>query len=128
MNLPGRRVASAAVRASVKHATSRLHRGLIGLPRHASHHGAAQSKVEASNLLPDLRERLKAEHAAVGTALRRSVERSMAAGDILLEAKAQLGHGEWLPWLASCDISERTAQRYMRLARHRAVISQRRPL
>ena len=39
-------------------------------------------------------------------------------GKRLLEAKAQLGHGEWLPWLREkVDISERSAQNFMRLAR-----------
>ncbi len=39
-------------------------------------------------------------------------------GKRLLEAKAQLGHGEWLPWLREkVDISERRAQDFMRIAR-----------
>ena len=39
-------------------------------------------------------------------------------GKRLLEAKAQLGHGEWLPWLRDrVDLSERSAQNFMRLAR-----------
>ena len=39
-------------------------------------------------------------------------------GRRLLEAKAQLDHGEWLHWLEhQVDFSEGTAQRFMRLAR-----------
>lgn len=39
-------------------------------------------------------------------------------GRCLLEAKAQLKHGEWLPWLRDEVVfSEASAQRYMRLAR-----------
>lgn len=39
-------------------------------------------------------------------------------GRCLLEAKAQLKHGEWLPWLRDeAAFSEASAQRYMRLAR-----------
>ena len=39
-------------------------------------------------------------------------------GERLIEAKEQLGHGEWLPWLTEkVDFSERTAQNFMRLAR-----------
>lgn len=39
-------------------------------------------------------------------------------GKRLLEAKAQLSHGEWLPWLRDrVDLSERSAQNFMRLAR-----------
>lgn len=84
--------------------------------------GTAIARIDASNSLADLRERLKAEHAAVTTALKTSLTHAMAAGDILIEAKAQLKHGQWLPWLKSAGLSERTAQRYIRLARHRAAI------
>ena len=39
-------------------------------------------------------------------------------GKRLIEAKEQLGHGEWLPWLSSSvQFSEDSAQRFMRLAR-----------
>ncbi len=76
-----------------------------------------------SNSLVDLRERLKVEHAAVAGALRTGLHHAMAAGDILIEAKSQIRqHGKWLPWLNTCGLSERTAQRYMRLARNRATI------
>jgi hypothetical protein len=48
-----------------------------------------------SNSLADLAARLKAEHGAVISALARGLTHAMAAGDILLEAKAQLKHGQW---------------------------------
>lgn len=39
-------------------------------------------------------------------------------GRRLIEAKEQLEHGEWLPWLENqVDFTERAAQRFMRLAR-----------
>ena len=39
-------------------------------------------------------------------------------GRRLIEAKAQLEHGEWLPWLEKeVEFSEATAQRFMRIAR-----------
>ncbi|WP_298022254.1 DUF3102 domain-containing protein [uncultured Dysosmobacter sp.] len=39
-------------------------------------------------------------------------------GKRLNEAKAQLSHGEWLPWLREkVDISERSATNFMRIAR-----------
>lgn len=45
------------------------------------------------------------------------------AGTALLQAKANVGHGEWLPWLAeNIEFDERVAQRYMRLAEHREVL------
>jgi len=48
----------------------------------------------------------------------RAGESILAIGQRLIEAKALLPHGEWLPWLAEkVDFSERAAQRFMRLAR-----------
>jgi hypothetical protein len=44
----------------------------------------------------------------------------VAAGELLIEAKALVGHGQWLPWLREhCDMPERTAQLYMRLANNK---------
>ncbi len=74
-----------------------------------------------SNNLPALNalaDRINAEHEACHASMQKGLEHALKAGTLLLEAKAGLPHGEWLPWLGkNCpDISERTAQRYMRLA------------
>lgn len=57
--------------------------------------------------------RLAQEHAHT------AVEHARRAGELLLQAKELVAHGDWLPWLSANvpDISERTAQGYMRLAR-----------
>jgi hypothetical protein len=83
---------------------------------------APSTAVVVGGALTDLRERLKAEHAAVVSAIQGALAHAMAAGDILIEAKRQLDHGDWLPFLESCDIEPRTAQRYMQVARHREEI------
>ena len=45
-------------------------------------------------------------------------EAILTIGRCLIEAKDMLSHGEWLPWLSDrVDLSERTAQKFMRLAR-----------
>lgn len=45
-------------------------------------------------------------------------EAILTVGQRLIEAKAVLSHGEWLPWLGErAEFSERTANRFMRLAR-----------
>lgn len=45
-------------------------------------------------------------------------EAILTIGKCLIEAKDMLSHGEWLPWLSDrVDLSERTAQKFMRLAR-----------
>ena len=42
----------------------------------------------------------------------------LGIGQRLIEAKAMLSHGEWLPWLTErVEFSERTARNFMRLAR-----------
>lgn len=47
-----------------------------------------------------------------------AVGHAISAGELLIAQKAELAHGEWLPWLeANFNGSERTAQNYMRLAR-----------
>jgi hypothetical protein len=76
-----------------------------------------------SNSLADLAARINAEHAEADEAVSRSLAHAMAAGDMLNEAKALVAHGQWLPWLKDqCRIPQRTAQHYMRLAKHRAEI------
>jgi hypothetical protein len=67
--------------------------------------------------LAQLAEQINAEHQQVETALRAGLEHAKRAGELLLEAKQQCHHGEWLPWLgANVEFSERTAQAYMRVA------------
>jgi hypothetical protein len=63
--------------------------------------------------------RIRAEHEAVAIAIKRGPEHAIAAGNLLIEAKKQLArHGQWLPWLRDhCQVPERTASHYMRLAR-----------
>ena len=69
-----------------------------------------------SNRLADLAERA-GEAFRLGRA--RSVEAAKAyldCGSILAEAKAECGHGAWLPFLERAGIPRRTASRMMKLA------------
>jgi hypothetical protein len=76
-----------------------------------------------SNSLAELAECIRATHEVVRQALKMGVENAMATGDLLIEAKAQIDHGDWTPWLREhCKMSERTARLYMRLAKNREVI------
>jgi Protein of unknown function (DUF3102) len=71
-------------------------------------------RAGAPNDLRNLATRIKAAHAAVGSAMRHAIE----AGQLLIEAKKQVPHGAWLSWLEQkCEMRERTAQAYMRIAR-----------
>jgi hypothetical protein len=71
--------------------------------------------------LPDLAAlaaRANDAHRDVDRLSTKAVEHAIAAGTALVEAKAQLKYGAWLPWLeANVKFSARTAQLYMRLAR-----------
>src|SRR5208337_1973314 len=74
-------------------------------------------------VLDDLAGRIRAEHQGACAAAKRSIEHAMAAGDLLNEAKDRLVHGQWGPWLeANCEMSARTARRYMNLASNRDFI------
>ncbi len=80
--------------------------------------------TEGSNSLADLAHGIKTEHEAVCHALKRELAHAITAGNLLIEAKALIPHGGWLPWLKEhCGVSERSAQRYMDLARHAPVKS-----
>jgi Protein of unknown function (DUF3102) len=71
---------------------------------------------EASNRLPILAEEIKRAHAGVEAAVKIAAEHALEAGRGLIEAKALLKHGEWLPWLKkNVGFSRRTAQLYMRI-------------
>jgi len=68
--------------------------------------------------LPDLAAQINAAHAAATTAANAAVQHALNAGQLLIEAKNQTPHGQWLPWLAAnCSFSVRTSQAYVRLAR-----------
>jgi hypothetical protein len=57
-------------------------------------------------------QRLAIEHAG------NAIEQAIACGQMLLEAKARVPHGKWLPWLRdNITFGERSAQGYMRVAK-----------
>src|SRR5262249_9472061 len=81
------------------------------------------SALQTQDVLADLAARIKAEHEATIAGLKRSIEHAMKVGDLLINAKSLVKRGQWLPWLEEhCAMSERTAQLYMRVARHRATV------
>jgi hypothetical protein len=74
---------------------------------------ASPTSLEA--IASEIRKEVEAaEHAWQG-----AVTHAIRAGELLIEAKAQVRHGEWLPWIeANFPGRPRTAQDYMRLARN----------
>jgi hypothetical protein len=72
------------------------------------------SEVEKS--LGKLAERINEEHRACETAAGAALAHAMSAGELLAEAKGQLPHGAFGPWLAENFAgSGRTARAYMRV-------------
>jgi hypothetical protein len=72
--------------------------------------------------LATLAKQINAEHDAFKLALMSTCERAVATGKKLLRARElvdkQLGPGHWLEWLAAnTHVPERTAQRYMDIAK-----------
>lgn len=68
-----------------------------------------------SNRLPILFGKVTGLHREVLDHTDKAAETAIAAGAALVEAKGLCQHGEWGTWLKSTGLSERTAQRYMKL-------------
>jgi hypothetical protein len=79
----------------------------------------AQMKSSADPLA-ELATRIKSLHAQVVDAGKNVVRKAIEAGLALIDAKRQVGHGNWLRWLKdNCELSDRTAEVYMTCARNR---------
>ena len=78
------------------------------------------SRGDLDALAAGIRRELEAAEADFQSAVAHAIE----AGELLIEAKAQLPHGAWLSWLdANCPLGEREARRYMQLARNRSRVA-----
>lgn len=71
-----------------------------------------------------LAEQIKRCHKATVQVFQDSVLNfAMKAGDLLLEAKEQIPHGQWGEWVGRhCEMSDRTARLYMQLAQNRGAV------
>jgi hypothetical protein len=68
--------------------------------------------------LDALAERINAAHEAAADSISRGLVQAKYSGELLLQARARLPHGAWLPWLRDkTSVNERLAQRYMKIAR-----------
>jgi len=74
--------------------------------------------VAIKKSLPDLAASISEEHEQAERALRDGLLHAIRAGELLLEAKREVAHGEWENWLqANVPFQPRTARAYMQLAR-----------
>ena len=74
-------------------------------------------------------EQINLEHQLANSKAAEAVQHATNCGLMLLQIKASLNHGAWLPWLkqqqesGSIDFSESTAKRYMRVAANRSRVT-----
>jgi len=69
--------------------------------------------------LDDLAREIKNQHNAASDLKKRGIEHARKAGQLLIDAKRQLKHGQWARWVSEHlrDVSVRTLQNYMQLAK-----------
>jgi hypothetical protein len=80
--------------------------------------------LPAGRALPDLAADIRREVDAAEADYRSAVAHAIRAGELLIEAKAQVPHGGWLSWLeANTSVSDRHARRFMQLARNRTRVA-----
>ena len=66
--------------------------------------------------LPDLANKINAEHEQCVGALTHGLEHAREVGRLLAEAKERVGHGQFQGWVAEhCHFSARSARRYLRI-------------
>lgn len=67
----------------------------------------------------EIASRINEEHSRAFSKAQDALSHARNAGELLIEAKSLLKHGEWGKWLAeNVSFTDRTAQSYMRLARN----------
>ena len=67
----------------------------------------------------NLAERIEEAHRSATRNARNALELAALCGELLIEAKEQVGHGGWLAWVeANLSFGDRQARKYMRLAQH----------
>jgi hypothetical protein len=84
-----------------------------------------QGEAEGSKekRLKELAQGIREAHDRCEEAANSMLQYAIQAGELLLEVKETAGHGNWLHWVKkNCRFEERTAQRYMKLARNREIL------
>src|SRR5262245_54946552 len=60
-------------------------------------------------------------HRELLSSLKMTIEKAIRIGELLIQAKAEMKHGQWLPWLKNnVPFTTVTAQSYMRCFDHKA--------
>jgi hypothetical protein len=73
--------------------------------------------IQRRRTTPIIAEEIRRELDAADIDFRSGVQHAIRAGELLLEVKQRVVHGQWLPWVAeNVPLSARHAQRLMQLA------------
>src|SRR6516165_11347306 len=88
------------------------------MPAHLQEAAKQRDEKRKAEELSRLAAKARQAHGIVANSTKVVLQHAINAGDALNEAKSKVGHGKWLAWLEeNCpDISNRTAERYMKLA------------
>ena len=74
--------------------------------------------------LDDLAHAIETEHRAALAGFRATIDHAIRCGELLLQAKAGLPHGQWLPWInENLNLKPRQCQNYMRVAENREALN-----
>ncbi len=77
-----------------------------------------------NEIITSIAEQINTAHAACMGSMQDSVIKAIEVGRLLLEAKASLGHGEWIPWVeVNCNFDPRQAQYYMNAYKRRELLN-----
>jgi hypothetical protein len=80
----------------------------------------ATGAANAAPTLPELAKAIKVELAAIEQDTRSALQHAILAGEMLNDAKQQMEHGEWMPWLEkNFALTPQMGRTYMRLAANR---------
>lgn len=89
------------------------------MPPQPNDDAAAGALSKPKRNLPTIAAEIREEVDAAEASWRDAVGHAIRAGELLIEAKSHVAHGQWLPWLkANFPGSARSAQGYMQLADH----------
>jgi hypothetical protein len=88
------------------------------MPAHLQEAAKQREEKRKAEELSQLATKARRAHGIVANSTKVVLQHAITAGNALNEAKSKVGHGNWLTWLEeNCpDISNRTAERYMKLA------------
>lgn len=69
--------------------------------------------------LADIAAQINGMHVRANAQAREALATAKACGELLIRAKAEVKHGDWLPWIAAnLSFGPRQAQKYIKLARY----------